>query len=186
MRRDCQEQVLERVCLQHSRRFQINARLTWGILRRTWWFVVVALIVSSGSSVRAQEETEEIQDITGKYHFLSADDTLGILEEDGRLKGYIDIYQGEEESDVILSYNLVQGWRKKAHVEFRTNKIHRKYYRFSGKVERGTGHEEVDPDYLRLVGDIELVTIKGDSGEEAVQRTHVIFKSFGKSERGEE
>jgi hypothetical protein len=132
------------------------------------------------------QASEEIQDITAKYHFISADDTLGILEEEGKLKGYIEVFQGEEESDTVLSYSIIRGVRKKDHVEFRTNEIHRKYYRFSGKVERGTGHQESDPDYLRLVGDVEIVTVKGDSGEEAVQRMHTVLKSLGKNERQEE
>jgi hypothetical protein len=150
-------------------------------VRATGWI----LGPGRGTAGRPQG-SEEIQDITGKYHFISADDTLGILEEEGKLKGYIDVYQGEEESDTVLSYSIIRGVRKKDHVEFRTNQIHRKYYRFSGKVERGTGHEERDPDYLRLVGDVEIVTVKGDSGEEAVQRVHTILKSLGKNEREEE
>jgi len=145
--------------------------------------LAAALIVFSGSGLSAQRDSDEIQDITGKYHFLSADDTLALLEEEGKVKGYIDIFQGEEESDAILSYDIVQGSRKNDRVEFRTNRIHRRYFRFAGKVERGAGHEEADPDYLRLVGDLEIVTIKGDSGEEAVQRMHMAFKSIGKSER---
>jgi hypothetical protein len=142
-------------------------------------------VVAPGGRSPAQD-TENIDDITGKYHFLSADDTLGILEEEGKLKGYIEILQGEEESDTVLSYEIVSGSRKKDHVEFKTNTIHRKYYRFSGKVERGSGHQPNDSDYLRLTGDLETVTVKGDSGQESVQRTHLILKSLGKSERDEE
>jgi hypothetical protein len=134
----------------------------------------------------AAQGTENIDDITGKYHFLSPDDTLGLLEEEGKLKGYIEILQGEEESDAVLSYDIILGSRKKDHVEFKTNTIHRRYYRFSGKVERGSGRQANDPDYLRLVGDLETVTVKGDSGQESVQRTHLILKSLGKSERNEE
>jgi hypothetical protein len=132
------------------------------------------------------QATENIDDITGKYHFLSADDTLGLLEEDGKLKGYIEILQAEEESDAVLSYDIILGSRKKDHVEFKTNTIHRRYYRFSGKVERGSGREANDPDYLRLIVDLETVTIKGDSGQESVEKKHLILKSFGKSERDEE
>jgi hypothetical protein len=139
--------------------------------------LVVALL--GHSSVQANEN---IDDITGKYHFLSADDTLGLLEEEGKLKGYIEILQTEEESDDILSYDIILGSRKKDHVEFKTNTIHRRYYRFSGKVERGAGHQPADPDYLRLIGDLETVTIKGDSGQESAQTTHVVLKSLGKSE----
>src|SRR6266699_5620815 len=106
--------------------------------------------------LNARPPGDDIEDITGKYHFLSADDTLAILEEEGKLKGYLDVYQGEEESDSVLSYPITLGAHKKEHVEFKTAKIHQKYYRFNGTVERGTGHEDADPDYLRLEGDHEI------------------------------
>jgi hypothetical protein len=134
----------------------------------------------------AAQGVESIDDITAKYHFLSPDDTLGILEEEGKLKGYIEILQGDEESDDVLNYEIVSGSRKKDHVEFKTNTIHRKYYRFSGKVERGSGHQPDAPDYLRLVGDLETVTVKGESGQESAEKKHLILKCFGKSERNEE
>ncbi len=134
----------------------------------------------------AAQGAENIDDITAKYHFLSPDDTLGILEEEGNLKGYLEVLQGEEESDDVLSYEIVSGLHKKDHVEFKTNTIHRKYYRFSGKVERGSGRVPDDPDYMRLVGDLEIVTVKGDSGKESVDKKHLTLKCFGKSERKEE
>jgi len=159
----------------------------WGSHSR-WraWLLIAALVAISGPGLKARQDEGSISDLTGKYHFISADDTLGLLDEEGKLKGYVDVYQGEEESDEILSYQIVEGSRQKNRVEFRTNKIHRKYYRFSGTVERGAGHAEGDPDYLRLVGDLEIITVKGDSGEEAVQRMRTILKSFGKGERAEE
>ena len=143
------------------------------------------LVASPGGRAPAQG-AETIDDITANYHFLSPDDTLGILEEEGKLKGYIEVLQTEEESDDVLNYEIVSGSRKKDHVEFKTNTIHRRYYRFSGKVERGTGRQADDPDYLRLVGDLETVTVKGESGPESVDKKHLILKSFGKSERNEE
>jgi len=130
----------------------------------------------------AAQASKAIDDITGKYHFLSADDTLGILEEEGKLKGYIEVAQGEEESDAVLTYEITSGSRKKDHVEFKTNTIHGRYYRFSGKVERGSGRGSDDPDYVRLVGDLETVTVKGDTGQESVERRHLVLKSLGKSE----
>lgn len=144
------------------------------------------LILFSFTMVGAQQDREEIQDITGKYHFLTADDTLALLEEEGKLKGYVDVFQGEEESDTILSYPITLGSRKKDHVEFKTGKIHQKYYRFAGTVERGPGHEERDPDYLRLVGDLETITVNPESGEEVTQRMHMVFKSMGRAEEEEE
>ena len=174
---------MQRMVLWLRRETEFTPRRRVGILKRTRWLLVAALILCPGKMLRAQFDINAIPDITGKYHFLSADDTLGLLEEEGKLKGYVDILQGEDESDEVLSYDIVRGMRKKDHVEFRTNEIHRKYYRCLGKVERGEGHEEGDPDYLRLVGGLEIVTIKGDTGGEAVQRMHMIFKSFGKTER---
>ena len=148
--------------------------------------VLVTALGLAGSILKAQVETESIEDMTAKYHFLSADDTLAILDEEGRLKGYIEVAQPEEESDDILTFDIVEGSRKKSHVEFRTNRIHGRFYRFSGTVERGKGREEKDPDYLRLTGNLDIVTVMGDTDKESVQTVRVLFKSIGKSERPEE
>jgi hypothetical protein len=37
-----------------------------------------------------------------------------------------------------------------------------------------------------LVGELETVTVKGESGQESVERRHLILKSLGKSEGNEE
>lgn len=147
---------------------------------------VGATLLASPVGRGAGQAAEKIDDISGKYHFLSADDTLGILEEEGKLKGYIDVLQSESESDDVLTYEIISGSRKNGLVEFKTSTIHRKYYRFSGKVERGSGRQPDDPDYLRLVGELETVTVKGDSGQESVERKHLILKCLGKSEQNEE
>jgi hypothetical protein len=156
------------------------------------WSIAVLLLVVTTIPVGAYcgyaspQGTPNLDDITGKYHFLSADDTLGILEEEGKLKGYIEVAQGAEESDDVLSYEIVAGLRKRDHVEFKTNIIHRKYYRFAGKVERGSGRQSDDPDYVHLVGDVEAVTVKGDSGQESVVKKHLVLKCFGKAESKDE
>ena len=157
-----------------------------GLAKPLGWLAVLTLVLLAGSILKAQDETQPIDDITAKYHFLSADDTLAILDEEGRLKGYIEVAQPEEESDDILSYDIVEGSRDKTHVKFRTNRIHGKFYRFSGTVERGKGHEEKDPDYFHLIGDVDIVTVNGDTGKEGVRTVRVFLKSFGKSERPEE
>ena len=148
--------------------------------------MLTALLALMMQGAARTHDKGEIPDITGKYHFLRADDLLAILDEEGKLNGYIDVLQGEEESDSILSYPISEGSRKKDHVEFKTKKVHQKYFRFSGTVERGEGPEAPDPDYLRLVGDLEIVTMKGESGEETAQRMHVVFKSLGRDEDKEE
>ncbi len=149
------------------------------------WALMVAPALFLGTAPVSQAAAEEIEDITGKYHFLSPQDTLALLEEEDKLKGWLDVFQQEEESDTVLSYEVTRGWRKKDHVEFKTSKIHQKYYRFSGTVQRGTGRKEGDADYLRLVGELEIVSSKGQNAEETVEKKAVVLKSMSKAE-GEE
>ena len=101
------------------------------------------------------------------------------------VKGFVEVYQGEEESDTILSYPITIGKRAKQHVEFKTAKIHEKYYRFSGTVERGKGRGPKDADYLRLAGDLGIVTVNGEDGKETVERRPVVFKSLSAEEKAE-
>jgi hypothetical protein len=144
---------------------------------------VLAAVIFSARHLRAQDEQLALDDITAKYHFISSDDTLAILDEEGKLKGYIEITQPADESDDILTYDIVDGSRKKNHVEFRTNRIHGKYFRFSGTVERGKGHDDKDSDYLHLFGSLDIVTVNADTGKESVQVMRLTFKSMGKDER---
>lgn len=147
---------------------------------------VLAAALFSARHLQAQDEQLPVDDITAKYHFLSPEDTLAILDEEGRLKGYIEVAQPEDESDDILSYDILEGSRKKNRLEFHTNRIHGKSFRFSGTVERGKGHEEKDPDYLHLTGSLDIVTVNADTGKEAVRTVRVFFKSIGKAERPED
>jgi hypothetical protein len=118
----------------------------------------------------------EVPDMSGEYEFLSAQNTLGILEEEGKLKGYIDVAQGEEESDAVLTFQITQGTRQGDRVQFKTGKIHERYYRFSGAVERGRGRTDQDTDFLRLVGDLEAVQVDAATGQEHVEARHETFK----------
>lgn len=152
-------------------------------MRKAVFLVLLAL--ASYAAFAHPAGNREISDITGKYHFLSPQDTLALLEEEGKLKGWMDVFQEEEESDTLLSYQITRGWRKDDRVEFKTSKIHQKYYRFAGTVERGAGRKEGDPDFLRLVGNLEIITVKGENGGGAVQRKAVILKSMGKNESEE-
>ncbi len=156
------------------------------LLRKISLVFVAFLVAVRVATFIAKGADKEIDDITGKYEFLGPHETLGILEDAGKLKGYIDVFQGEEESDDVLSYQITLGWRKNGRIEIKTATIHQKYYRFKGMVERGKGREEGDSDYLRLVGEVEIVTIQGDSGEESTQKTQVVLKSLGQSMEEEE
>jgi hypothetical protein len=94
----------------------------------------------------------------------------------------VDVFQPEDESDALLSYPITIGSRQNERVEFKTGKIHQKYYRFAGAAQRGQGKKDTDPDYLRLVGDLEIVTVNGETGEESVERRQVVFQRMGKGE----
>lgn len=154
-----------------------------GISHTAACLAVLTMVMFGAGDLKAQNRVGTIDDITAKYHFLSPDDTLAILDEEGRLKGYIEVSQSEDESDDVLTYDILDGSRKKTHLEFRTNRIHGKFFRFSGTVERGKGLLEKDPDYFHLVGDLDIVIVNGDTGKETAQTVRVTFKSFGKSER---
>ncbi len=164
-------------------------RMFWkraGYFGAAFGILVCSVAAAPLSSFASEQAGEEIQDITNKYHFIAPEDTLALLDEEGKLHGYVDVFQGEEESDAVLSYTITLGRREKDRVEFKTSKIHQKYFRFSGTVQRGAGHDEGDPDYLELAGDLEIVTVHAGSEKEIVERRHLILKSFGKSEREEE
>lgn len=141
--------------------------------------LALPLVMASATLAAGKQQDKPIEDVTGKYEFLSPDDTLAILEEEGKLKGYVDVYQGEDESDAILSYPLSIGTRSGDHVEFKTGKIHERYYRFSGTVERGKGRSMKDPDYLRLVGELQIIQTNSVTGQESVDKRSVILKSKG-------
>lgn len=144
--------------------------------------LMVAAIFGASQARGAQQPAAEIEEINTEFHFLGPEDTLLIHEEDGKLKGQINVYEGEEESDAILSYLITIGTRTKNHVEFRTSKIHEKYFRFSGSVERGSGHKEEDADYLRLVGTVEIVTANDVTGKETTEQKQVVLKSLSADE----
>lgn len=169
-----------------SRLEQSSKSQSFPLLGMFCFVFATILLVVPAATLAAKGPNQEIDDITGRYEFLGPHDTLAVLEDAGKLKGYIDVFQGEEESDDVLSYGITLGWRKGGRVEIKTATIHRKYYRFTGTVERGKGQKEDDPDYLRLVGEVETVTMKGDSGQEDTQKVQVVLKSLARSEEGEE
>ncbi|HZT71527.1 MAG TPA: hypothetical protein VFC10_17500 [Terriglobia bacterium] len=133
-------------------------------------------------SVLSGQSSSGVSDITGDYEFLHPYNTLALLQEDTILKGYIDVLQGQSESDAILSYPIDNGDRKGDQVEFTTRKIHEMYYHFSGIVRRGNGKKPGDPDYLELAGELQTVQNNSVTNQQTVDRRQVVFKSKGKNE----
>lgn len=159
----------------------MTAVLRPSVLTRLGIAIAILLWVPGLALVAEQEVAENVPDMSGDYEFIQAEDTLGILEEEGKLKGYIDVTQGADESDSVLTYQIVLGTRQGNRVEFKTNKIHEKYYRFTGTLQRGRGHTEGDPDFLRLVGDLETVRIDSETQQEHIERRRDTFKWKGNS-----
>ncbi len=147
------------------------------------WIVVALAALSAAGGLKAQSAAGQISDITGDYEFLQPYNTLAILQEDQMVKGYIDVLQGESESDAILSYPLTIGERKGDHLDFRTQTIHAMYYRFSGTVQRGQGKKKDDPDYMELVGELQTIQHNSVTDQDKVDRQQVVFKSKGKNNR---
>ena len=141
--------------------------------------ILAVILLSVLSAVVWGQAGNGLEDITGRYTFLSADDLLGILDEDGNLVGYIDVYQLGDESDDIFSYTLSHGTRNGLKVKFKTITIHGLYYRFSGKVERGAARKPHQRDYLRLIGSVEIVRRNPATSEEKIERRHVTLESLG-------
>ena len=144
------------------------------------------LFIGAGGWLCAEQRPAPIDDVTGNYHFLSPQDKLAILDEEGKLSGYLDVFQAEDESDALLSYPITIGSRQSDRVEFKTGKIHQKYYSFAGVAQRGQGKKDTDPDHLRLVGELEIVTVNGETGAESVERRQVVFQRMGKGEAAAE
>ena len=155
-------------------------------LLRLWlmvaWIAVACTTLAAGGNLKAQPATNQVSDMTCDYEFLEPYNTLAILQEDQMVKGYIDVLQGESESDAILSYPITIGERKGDHVEFRTRVIHAMYYRFSGTVQRGKGKKKGDPDYMELVGELQTIQENSVTNQETVDRKQVVFKSNGNTE----
>jgi hypothetical protein len=148
--------------------------------------VVVFAIFVPSLGLKPALASDNVPDMSGEYEFLSAENTLAILEEEGKLKGYIDVAQGEDESDAVLTFQIMQGMRQGDRVQFRTAKIHERSYRFSGTVERGRGRTERDADFLRLVGDLETVRVDSATGQEQADKRYEIFKWKPKAAQGKE
>jgi len=169
------------MALFHRKTWHQNRELALSIPLKAVWVVVAVAALSVAVSLKAQSAAGQFSDITGDYEFLHPYNTLAILQEDQMVKGYIDVLQGESESDAVLSYPITIGERKGDHLEFRTRTIHAMYYRFSGTIQTGKGKKKGDPDYIELVG--ELQTIHNDSvtHQNKVDRQQVVFKSKGRN-----
>ncbi|HET9179039.1 MAG TPA: hypothetical protein VFQ24_11840 [Terriglobia bacterium] len=157
---------------------------TLNLVQKTAWLAVSLMALAASCSLKAQTAASQVSDITGDYEFLQPYNTLAILQEDQMLKGYIDVLQGQSESDAILSYPITIGERNGDHVEFRTRKIHEMYYRFSGIAQRGKGSKKDGPDYLELVGELQTIKTNSVTNQETVERQQEVFKYKGKTSEG--
>ncbi len=151
-------------------------------------FAALTVLVAATSLCAARNQNRKPRaqvcpDLTGVYHFLNSGDRLGLLQEDNMLKGYINVLQGPDASDSVFSYPITVGTREGNEVQFQTGRIHEKYFRFTGTVERGAGRKPSDSDYLELKGALETIRVNGVTHTKQVERESAIFTSLGKSEQ---
>ena len=170
------------MALYHRKTWRQNREPVRKLRLKAVWVVVAVAALAATGSMKAQSAASQVSDITGDYDFLQPYNTLAILQEDQMVKGYIDVLQGESESDAILSYPITIGERKGDHVEFRTRTIHEMYYRFSGTAKRGTGKKKGGPDYIELVGELQTIKNNSVTNQQTVERQQVVFKSKGRTE----
>jgi hypothetical protein len=169
------------MALFHRKTLRQNPQPMTNLRLGAVWIVVALAALSAAGSLKAQSAAGPVSDITGDYEFLEPYNTLAILQEDQMVKGYIDVLQGESESDAILSYPLTIGERKGDHLDFRTQTIHAMYYRFSGTLQPGQGKKKGDPDYIELVGELQTIQHNSVTDQDKVDRQRVVFKSKGKN-----
>lgn len=139
--------------------------------------IVLAMVFGQGTKLDAQSVKPKTSNITGYYQF-SFGDTLALLDQHGNIEGHVDVFQPQEKPKPVLSYNITAGSVRRNHLEFQTQEIYGKHYHFSGKVERGVGKEPGDYDYLRLAGNLEMITSNSATGKTKVDRQHIVFKSL--------
>ena len=76
---------------------------------------VLPLSIYAWHGPPAQQPENQIDEINTEFHFLDGDDILLLHEEERKLKGQIDAYQNEDESDAVLSYAITLGSRRDDH-----------------------------------------------------------------------
>jgi hypothetical protein len=171
------------MALFHCKTWRQNGEPGLNLWLKAVWVVVAVAALAAAGSLKAQSAATQVSDITGDYEFLQPYNTLAILQEDQMVKGYIDVLQGQSESDAIISYPITIGECKGDHLDFRTRIIHAMYYRFSGTVRPGKGKKKGDPDFIELVGELQTIHHNSVTHQDKVDRQQVVFKSKGNSER---
>ena len=140
--------------------------------------LLAGLVTFSVATLSHGQRDRELEDITGRYSFLKPDDLLGILDEDGELRGFIEVFQEDEESDELFTYTIARGSREGDQVRFKTDTIHGTTYRFSGKVQVSRERKPNQRGYMLLVGILRVETRVPSTGGEKVEEKKVVLESL--------
>ena len=140
--------------------------------------VFIGLVMILDGIVAHGQQKREIEDITGRYSFLKTDDLLGILDEDGELRGFIEVLQEDDESDDIFSYTITRGIREGNHINFKTDTIHGITYRFSGKVQINKSRDPTQRGFMLLVGTIRIDKNLSLAGKGKTEERRVVLESL--------
>lgn len=145
--------------------------------------VALAIVLGPHPRLEAQTAKSKAVNITGYYQF-GMGDTLAILENHGSLQGHVDVFIPQEKPKPVLSYNITSGSVNRNQLEFKTQEVYGKHYRFSGKVKRGVGKDPGDYDYLELAGNLETISTKPSAGKQKIAQRHIVFKSLPQDNSG--
>ncbi len=148
------------------------------MMKKLSMFLLAGLVMVSVATFGHGQRNRELEDITGRYSFLKPDDLLGILDEDGELRGFIEVLQEDEESAELFSYTISRGSREGDQVRFKTDTIHGITYRFSGKVQVSRERKPNQRGYMLLVGILRVETRVPATGEEKTEEKKVVLESL--------
>ncbi len=140
--------------------------------------VLIGLVMIMDVIVVHGQQEREIEDITGRYSFLNPDDLLGILDEDGELRGFIEVLQEDDESDDVFSYTITRGVHKDNQINFKTDTIHGITYRFSGKVQISRERNSTQRGFILLVGTIRIEKNESLIGKGKTEERRVVLESL--------
>jgi hypothetical protein len=110
---------------------------------------VIMVQIAVAQTTSAQPDAE----VSGTYTFLRDGETVQLSIENGHVKGFVSRF-GNSDSDrgTMLDHSIADGTLSGTELAFTTSPIHAVWYRFAGRVERGTGVDRGAPRYYVLRG----------------------------------
>jgi hypothetical protein len=168
--------------------------------RRIWHLAVIALLLFSYSSPRAQTATDPAlhrrgdrsttdhpvvvkqgktnslipEDASGEYMLGHPGELIEITIQFGELSGYISRQgDGESDSGTPLTFFFDESSLRGQELVFTTRQIHGIWYSFQGTIVRGSGKTREEEGYYLLTGDM----VEHNAAQKTESRRTVSLKS---------